>query len=90
MAEKKYKKEADMKKEVDMSVAGYSQEYYYISEKIAQVLIGAKIVAVYCPIRTGYIGVPSYQAVMEFDNGEKIIWYEDSEGPSGFWFKNND
>lgn len=65
---------------------GYSENYYYISEAIAKFLIGARIVSVYCPLTERYLKIPGpqYETIILFDNGYKLVWHEDSEGPSGF------
>lgn len=62
---------------------GYCGNYFYISEILAKFFIGAKVISTYCPIKN-FNGMPSFEAVMEFDNGQKLIWHEDSEGPGGF------
>ncbi len=64
---------------------GYNKKYFYISEFFAKKMLGAKIVSVFCPIDNSYYKNPgpSYEAVVVFDNGFSLAWYEDSEGPSG-------
>ena len=55
-------------------VAGWSADYYYVSEFAKKVLIGAKVVDVKGGFENRFIGE------IHFDNGYILSWYEDSEG----------
>jgi len=56
-------------------IAGWSKEYYYISDFIEKYLIGAKIIKV-----TGGFE-NKFRGKIYFDTGHILTWFEDSEGP---------